>query len=1279
MLPERFKWVGVSSLWAYRLITWTVLVAGIAFACVVLALRYWALPKVESHRDDIARIASERSGLKTTIGAIRANWDGLRPQLRLENVTLHDGAGRPALQLERVDMTLSWLSLVALELRFYAADVYRPRLNIRRDARGVISVAGIELTGAAGSGGFADWLLRHRDIEIIDAAIVWNDEQRGAPELELTSVSLQLFNRGGRHRFGLRATPPRQLAAPLDLRGDFTGGSARALERWNGRLFVQLDYADIAAWRTWLMFPVELPRGAGALRAWLTFGDDRLVEAVADLRFADVLTRLAPELPELDLSELSGRIGWKRSATEFEITTNRLALLTTGGLALEPADFLLRMSHGDKRRAARGEMHANALDLGTLAVLADHLPFEPEARKRLAQFSPKGAVNDMVVRWTGEWREPAQYSVRGRFRGLGLNRAGRVPGFSGVTGSVEANERGGTLSINSNKATVDMPLVFRAAHEFEALAAQVGWTRSGGETELRLNSISFSNTHLAGTVFGNYRTAGSRSGSIDLTGSLTRADARYVGRYIPLVVGKNARDWLDAAFIAGHSNDVSLRLKGDLDQFPFADGKGGVFQAAAKVTGGTLHYANGWPDIENIAGDLIFRGKRMDVHARQGSIFGVRLQRVHVEIPDLADGGEVLNVKGEAEGPTADFFAFIDKSPVEKMIDHFTHGWQAQGSGKLSLKLAIPLRAMEKSRVAGVYQFAGNTVTIAPELPVAEQAGGRVEFTQSTVRTQNLTATVLGGPATISASSAADGAVRVNVQGRINADVARRSAGNPHWAQQLRGATDWRALVTARKRTADVVIESSLQGLAADLPAPLAKTAAEALPFRFERRLLPGNQDRLSVSFGDVVSANLLRRTEGTQATIHRGAVRFGGPAGEPERAGVWVSGSIKALDIDRWLVFLRQGGGDARVEWGGVDLKVGSADVLGRRFGEHAVNGTAQAGQWRGTISGKEIDGSLNWQPQGRGKLIARMKAFTIPAATPGAAVEAAGADKATKKDAELPALDLVAEQFVNKGKAFGRLELQAQPENRDWRIDRLRIANPDGTLAVDGLWQTSASPARTRINLRLETGDAGKLLVRLGYPEGLRRGTAKLEGNLSWAGAPYDFDFPTLTGNLVLEAAKGQFVKLEPGIGKLLGILSLQALPRRISLDFRDVFSEGFAFDEIVGTTRIGGGIAAFDKFRIQGPAALVLMSGEVDLARETQNLRVRIAPQVSDTVALAGALVGGPVAGVAAYLAQKVLKDPLSQMVSYEYGVTGTWAEPSVKRISVPAPAADQSSPQ
>jgi len=684
-----------------------------------------------------------------------------------------------------------------------------------------------------------------------------------------------------------------------------------------------------------------------------------------------------------------------------------------------------------------------------------------------------------------------------------------------------------------------------------------------------------------------------------------------------------------------------------------------------------LHYAGGWPDIGNIAGDLIFRGQRMEVQAPQGAIFGARLSNVRVEIPDLSPDKAVLHVSGEAEGPTGDFLAFIEKSPVAGMISDFTNGWQAQGAGRLALKLSIPLGDAVKSTVAGAYQFADNTVTVSPELPSVEQAGGRFEFTETALRALTVKGVALGGPVTISAAATRNAGMKASFLGRINADIARR-AGGPDWIRNLRGATDWRASLAVRDRSTDFVFESNLQGLAVNLPAPLVKAAAEAWPVRIERRILGAGQDRLSLSVGDILGMNLLRRTEGAQATITHGNVRFGGSAAEPDRNGVWVSGTVKVLDLDRWLELLGRGEGGTRVEWGGVDLKLGAIDVLGWRFSDLAVNAMAQGGQWRAALSGKELDGDVTWQPEGRGKVVARMKTFAIPAAAPGASQTASRDPQSQQEPGDLPALDITAEQFIVKDRPLGRLEVTAVSAGRDWRLERLLLSNPESNLTLNGVWQLALPRSTTKINLHLETSDIGKLLTRLGQPDGVKRGTAKLEGSLSWNGSPYELDYPTMTGTLALDAAKGQFNKLDPGVGKLLNVMSLQSLPQRLTLDFRDVFSEGFAFDEIIGAAKINRGIASTENFRVRGPAASIVMRGDVDLAQETEKLRVRITPQLTDSVAIAGALVGGPIVGAAAYLAQKVLKDPFGQAASFEYEVTGKWSDPTIKRVPRPAPA-------
>ena len=728
---------------------------------------------------------------------------------------------------------------------------------------------------------------------------------------------------------------------------------------------------------------------------------------------------------------------------------------------------------------------------------------------------------------------------------------------------------------------------------------------------------------------------------------------------------KTSRPWLERAIVAGQSNDVRFRMKGRLEDFPYVQEKRGLFHVAIKVTGGTLDYAERWPRIENIEGDLQFRGARMAFNARQGTINGAKLSNVQGEIADLREHPEVLTVSGEAEGPTSEFLSFIAKSPVNDMIDRFTEGMQAQGAGRLALKLTLPLEKLATSTLGGSYQFAGNQFVFERDLPPLDQASGRIEFTESSVRTPGVSGVFLGGPVTIAGASQRDALMRVTLQGRANMDNVRK-AGGPAWMQHLRGSADWRGVLTMKKKIPDLVIESSLQGIASSLPAPFAKTATETVPLRIERRLTAAQQDRISFSYGEIVKAELARRNDGTQMIVERGVVRLGaGEAGEPERAGVWVRGALRMLDVDEWLAFKRSGEGEGGLSIAGADVRFGQLEMFGRRFSNLALTMAPQNGATQLTFAGHEIEGGATWRGEGKGRLVARLKKFTLPAAEPKPAPPAAPKPPAGKP-LELPALDVVVEQFQHGEKQLGRLELNAVHQERDWRIEKLRLSNPDSVISAEGVWQAWLTQPRTQMNVKMEVTDIGRTLTRWGYPPGIRRGTARIEGSLGWTGSPYDFDYPTLTGQLLVEAANGQFVKLEPGIAKLLGILSLQALPRRITLDFRDVFSEGFSFDSIAGAVKIDKGVATAENFRLQGPSARVVMNGNVDLARETQKLRVRVTPHISDSVSIAGALLGGPIVGAAAFLAQKILKDPLEQLVSFEYNVTGGWSDPQVAKV-------------
>jgi uncharacterized protein (TIGR02099 family) len=1266
-----------SSVWTWRALAWSVVAAALASAFFVLGLRYWFLPNIEAYREDIAQAVSRAANLRITIGSISADWDGIRPHLKLGDVTVYDEAGRRALDLSHVESTLSWRSLATRTLHFHALDIYRPHLEVRRDAQGVYSVAGIRLkTEDRTRGGFTEWLLQQRDVEVHDAAVVWTDELRGAPALTLSGVALQLVNRGDRHRFGMRAVPPAALASPLDVRGDVRGESLQVLSEWNGALFLQLDHVDLAAWSPWIDIPIEVTRGAGAVRSWLTFSHDALSEIVADVRLSALRTRLRKDLPQLDLDHVSGRLAWKELRDGFELSAAKLAL-SGAATKLDPADFRVRLTT-DRSGVDHGEANADALDLAPLVMLADRLPLAEGFRAQLVAHDPRGRLNDVAVKWTGEWAQPQSYSVRGAFAGLAFNRRDRIPGVSGLTGAIDGTEKGGTLALVSHETALDMPAVFKAPLTFDTLAGQVAWSRTRERLDVKVNNVAFVNADAAGTLSGTYNTVPQGKGEVDLTGMLTRADARGVARYIPLTITR-IRPWLERAFLAGRSNDVRFHMKGRLEDFPYPQDKRGVFHVTAKVTGGILDYAERWPRIDNIEGEFEFRGARMTIAARQGTVNGVKLSKVYAEIPDLKAIPEMLTVSGEAEGATSEFLSFIAKSPVSEMIERFTDGMQAQGPGRLALKLTLPLGDLQSTQLAGSFQFFNNNITIERDLPALEQASGRIDFTESSVRTPGLNGTFLGGPVTISGESQRDSTLRATLTGRASADNVRK-AGGPAWMQHLKGAADWRGTLTLRKKVPHLVIESNLKGIASSLPAPFSKTAGESVALRIERRSTGAQTDRVSVAYGDIVKAELARRSDGKEARVERGVVRFGpGEIGELERPGVWVRGTVNRLDFDDWLAFNRGRESAGGFAFAGADVKFGELDFFGRHFSNLGLAMTPQAGAMHLVLTGRDIEGTATWRGEGKGRLSARLKKLVLPAAEvkpapPGGGVPASAQPE---KSPELPAVDMVVEQFHSGVKQLGRLELTAVPQDRGWKIEKLKLANADAVLTADGLWQGWLTEPRTQMNVRMDVTDIGKTLTRWGYPAGVRRGTAKIEGQLSWAGNPQDFDYPTLAGKLVVDAANGQFVKLDPGIAKLLGILSLQALPRRITLDFRDVFSEGFHFDTISGTLQVERGIMHTENFRIQGASARVVMAGDVDLARETQKLRVRVTPHLSESVSIAGALIGGPVAGAAMFLAQKILRDPIENFVSFEYNVAGSWSEPLVGKVERTPPAVAESS--
>ncbi|WP_296444857.1 YhdP family protein [Rhodoferax sp. UBA5149] len=548
-------------------------------------------------------------------------------------------------------------------------------------------------------------------------------------------------------------------------------------------------------------------------------------------------------------------------------------------------------------------------------------------------------------------------------------------------------------------------------------------------------------------------------------------------------------------------------------------------------------------------------------------------------------------------------------------------------------------------------------------------------------------------------------------------------------AQHASGSAAYTAVLGFRRGEPELSVTSNLQGLSLSLPAPLNKSAEALLPFRLETALVresllatPGGpvrlQDQFALELGRVASILYIRDLSGPELRVIRGSIAVGLSPQEsaplPDE-GVVANINLSAVDLDAWSAVLSQAAGTslaaavpatatvARVPGAAATsaaltylptsmaVRARELTVGGRKLHNVVAGGSRDGLLWRANLDASELNGYLEYrQPSdaGAGRVHARLARLTI---APGAVSDVEAL--LDEQPASIPALDIVVEDFELRGKRLGRVEVEAINRGpgavardggvREWRLNKFNMIMPEAVLTATGNWASinaqngvgAAAPSpsrsaperrRTVLNFKLDIADGGELLSRLGMKGVIRKGRGKMEGQVAWLGSPITLDYPSMSGAFTVNVEAGQFLKAEPGIAKLLGVLSLQSLPRRLTLDFRDVFSEGFSFDFIRGDVTIEQGIAKTNNLQMKGVNAAVLMEGRADIAKETQDLKVVVVPEINAGTASLIASVINPAIGLGTFLAQMFLRKPLSEAATQELHIDGSWVDPKITRV-------------
>lgn len=1205
---------------------WVSFVVLVIIGAISLTTARVMFSNAEEYRDQVASWLSERLQQPVKVKALDAEMQGLQPTLLFKNVRLLDPQGKQTLlqfREFRVGIDL-WNSLWQRKIMLGLFTVVGADLSIKRSQQGVISVKGLVLTGAANQEAPANptaagnWIFSQPHLVIRDSTVYWLDQGRDEQILRFDIAKIELRNQGKRHQLEGVATLPSGLGETMRIAADFTG-SGEVLHDWEGEFYLNGLGIKLAP----LLEQARLKQvasGTGQLdmELWGQWKNGRLTRLQGESGVRDL--KLVPGTGgkpyQLDLA--NGKFYWRQDDKGWELDVSRLRIVR--GESWPDARLRLALS-GAGQASPLYEAQLSFLRLGDIADLlpfGDMLP--AELRKAVRVMRPQGELSDLQVDYRPKAPSSQRFSVSGRIDELQLKPWKKLPGMEGLSGILWADADSGAIRLESSQGQVDFPHLARNPWRFKQLNGTVSWQKNAGSWYFSSQDLLLDNEDLQAKAELDLVVPGAGVPPfLDLQVAFKNGDVSHASRYYPVaIMPKNLVKWLDRSLIDGEVTGGKLILHGRLKKglFPYRKGQG-VFEVAFKTRRVRLDYLKNWPGVRSLAAEVVFRGQGMTIDARKGQIMGVRIDGTHVSIADYRD--KMLTVLGEAKGKAAQMLHFLQKIPVAAGAGPALKRMSVTGQATLGLYVGVPF-SHHPVDYRGTVTLAENgfQYQLGAGYLEATNINGRVQFDREGYRADALEAFIFDRPARVDVITRSEGeqvTTRLAIDGRVLPSPLARQLHLP-LLERLDGESEFRAELDLNYRhtqpglTLGLRLDSSLQGITSRLPAPLDKIDKSARPLHIDWDDI---SDRIRFSYGNRLNGVVGLKTTDRGSQLERGHIHFGSERVRLPAASVLrVTGRLENFPARQWVRLLPDGSSTVEKRaLAGLRVELDLERL-------HLVSATDEQ------QGGKRIQ--HRFDPR------------------------------------FLPELTVAIQRLKYQQLDLGQLTFKAKAGGQGMAIRQLVLAAPYMKLQGTADW-LAAGEQEVRADLTLSAPRTDEMLRALGLSAMLRGKDLSAEGRLDWPGSPMDFDLRTLRGSVKLDIGAGQIESVEPGAGRLFGLFSLQALPRRLMLDFRDLFGKGFRFDRIKGEIHLDRGNATTHDLLLEGPTARIAVSGRTGYVAKDYDQHILVIPGDGSNLFVAGALAWGPQAGALIWMAEKLLR--LDKVAQYVYHVTGSWENPVIVR--------------
>jgi uncharacterized protein (TIGR02099 family) len=1245
-----------------HLVFWSLIVSAVSLTTVRLLLL-----GIDSYKADLSIRVSELVGAPVTIGRIRANMRGYNPELILKGIEilssdpkLRHGNASPPIQLKEIRLGINLLDMLIDKDRLASAWVtlVGAKLTVKRKQDGSIAIVGLKASDEQPL-----WLLQGSKYEVLQSEISWLDERSQTKLAVVGEVDFAIMNKAERHQMNILVKLPNKYGNELRVSMDFEGNIFEPASV-DGTVFIEGKNVKPAEWITGeLPSAIAIRSGEGNFKLWSGLRHSQLVSLVADAQLQKLqFTRSGKGM--FPVKELKTRFFWERNDGQWRLDVSRF-LLETAGKKWPAAVFSASVDRNKDDLLYKLGLFVESVDLQEASSLLQFFaPLSDEQSQLLTKAQLKGSLEQFSL--FTDLKEK-HFSVNGKFTKINLAPSASILGIENLSGQLKGNDQQGCVNLATKDASLTSSGIFREALKITQLKGSIAWRQTPDNWTVFSPIVELDTLDLKTKSRLSLRipkTEGQKT-FIDMQMAFAVDNVSKATRYLPVSTMKTTVvDWLDHAFIRGRVPKGKLLFYGNLSDFPFTGGLG-VFESRFEVDQLELAYSTEWPHVTDLGGEVLFLQGGLQVDLHKGISNKVKINQAKIIIPALGESEHLL-VQGKLETGILEGLEFMKQTPLYSSADKFLAALEPQGNSQLTLDLKLPLADGATAKVNGSAQLSNARLKVKPLDLEVNQINGVLKFNELGVYSNTIKAIALDNPIQINIKNSVL-QTTVNVAGRAGISNLRKQFNIPGW-EVAEGETDYQLKLSVPydDKLPELLVLSRLAGVGLDLPGALAKTREQqrslSLTFQLaDEALLP-----ISLNYDNQLKAAI--RFNINQMRVESGNVLVGtGNVAQSQKTGIRLEINRERLALQDWLglssSLARAKDGETA---GAVDslreIKIHTKHGIWQKMDLGFIDLALKPG---GNFWAGDIDSSI-----ARGKL-------KIPNARSGANSISLAMDvlnftalKQLKSQSEalapapvpdvMPLITITSQKTLWQSVDLGQLNVETERIPNGIAFKRIELAGSDQKLALSGDWKINGKKSETRLQGHLNMPQAGQFLSKLGITKDLTETSAIVDFTGMWNAAPYQFSLTDLQGQLDVSFNSGRILGIEPGFGRVLGILAMAQWIKRFQLDFSDVFDEGLTFSSIKGHFSLLNGEATTSDLVVDAIPAKITLTGNTDLINQTVDYSVSVVPKSAEAVPIAGTIMGK----VADLIGRTLTgKDQQGFFFGSQYLVKGKWREAQI----------------